>query len=226
MRPVVKSNLYFFQKSFEGEVNHLYQDVKGLMTIGVGNMLSSVQMAYVLNFKKKSDRKLAMPSEIKAEWDKLKDPQYKGLTAKAFDKLASLYIEREDIEKLVQASADGFEHFIRQEWKEWEEWPADAQMGMMSMAWALGVGGIVKGYPKFTKDCHDQRWAVWDFNKATKQTELVAGAAFECKLNEVGNPGVIPRNKAARDLFQWAENTVELEKLHWPEGFQLMEAVS
>ncbi|MGO9893202.1 MAG: hypothetical protein ACLPX8_03180, partial [Bryobacteraceae bacterium] len=74
----------------------------------------------------------------------------------------------------------------RQQWfQDFDTWPADAQLGLLSMAWAMGPGGPGQ-FPHFSSACKSL-----DFN----------AAAAECKMNEAGNPGLIPRNQANFTLF-------------------------
>ena len=98
-----------------------------------------------------------------------------------------------------------FQHF--------DKWPADAQLGLLSMAWALGAPKIGNGWPNFKAACGKQ-----DFDAAVKS----------CEINTVGNPGVIPRNTANRRLFKnatavlandgknLAENIQQRLTLHYP----------
>ena len=69
-----------------------------------------------------------------------------------------------------------------------DQWPADAQMAVLSMAWAMGPGFA----PKWTKFC-----AAF----ARKDSPDFEAAAATCKMNEAGNPGLIPRNNANKRLF-------------------------
>src|SRR6185503_10062976 len=87
----------------------------------------------------------------------------------------------------------------------WEEWPADAQLGVLSLAWAVGAGFAPK-WPKFTAACLASDWA---------------GARENCTLREEKNPGVIPRNQANRRLFANAfeitKQGLEPSRLYYPE---------
>jgi hypothetical protein len=64
-------------------------------------------------------------------------------------------------------------------------WPADAQMALLSMAWAMGPAGP----PRFTRFC--AACLKLDFNTA----------AAESRMNEAGNPGLAKRNRANRTLL-------------------------
>lgn len=85
-----------------------------------------------------------------------------------------------------------------------EEYPADAQLGILSMAWACGPG-FPRTFKNFTRSVLNGDWA---------------GAAASCKIREAGNPGVVPRNKANRTCFGNAaiviQGNLDRERLHWP----------
>jgi hypothetical protein len=66
-----------------------------------------------------------------------------------------------------------------------DEWPADVQLGIHSMAWAMGAG-FMRKFPKFTDACKACDWK---------------RAAVECRMNTVNNPGLVPRNVANKKLF-------------------------
>ena len=71
-------------------------------------------------------------------------------------------------------------------------WPASAQLAVLSLAWACGPGFR---FPKTEAAIRTQDWAT---------------AAEEGVINSVGNPGVIPRNKANRQLFLAAAHVVAI----------------
>ena len=63
------------------------------------------------------------------------------------------------------------------EFQKFDEWPADAQLALHSMAWAMGSAFAARGkWPHFRAAC-----AKMDFDLA----------ADNCKMSEAGNPGRI-----------------------------------
>ena len=50
MLPVVQNNVVGFNAKFEGRIHHMYLDVKGFVTIGVGNLLATAIDAAKLAF--------------------------------------------------------------------------------------------------------------------------------------------------------------------------------
>src|SRR6185295_14547672 len=70
---------YAFTKGYEGAIPFMYLDTKGLVTVGVGNLIDPVAAARVLPFQFKTNNKLgqrpgqfATHTQIEAEWNHLK----------------------------------------------------------------------------------------------------------------------------------------------------------
>ena len=77
MRPIVAARFLEFTRPLEGLVEHMYVDVKGLVTIGFGNLIDPISYALALPFVRKAGRALATPAEITAEWNLIKDADNK-----------------------------------------------------------------------------------------------------------------------------------------------------
>jgi len=172
----------------------MYLDIKGLVTVGVGNLIDPVAEAQALPFRFKNKPGIsapgssATPDQIAAEWQTLKSNSSlatKGYTA--CEPLTQLELSDDAINSLISARLTQNESYLkRQEWfLGFDTWPADAQLGLLSMAWAMGPAGPV-GFPNFRAACQKL-----DFSTA----------AAECKMSEAGNPGLIPRNRANFTLF-------------------------
>jgi hypothetical protein len=194
MYPVVQSGFPAFSAKFEGRIAFMYLDVLGLVTVGVGNLVDPVPAAQALPFRFKNKLGIATPGsaatadQIAAEWQTLKnDPSLKTRGYKACEPITQLELSDNAIDSLITDRLTKNESFLkRQAWfQDFDTWPADAQLGLLSMAWAMGPAGP-ENFPTFRAAC--QRL---DFNTA----------AAQCKMNEAGNPGVIPRNQANFTLF-------------------------
>jgi hypothetical protein len=166
----------------------MYLDIKGLVTVGVGNLIDPVAEAMALPFRFKEGGALATPDQIAAEWRCIKDD---ASLAKAGHSCAAaltkLELNDDALNTLIADRLNRNESFLtRQEpFKGFDTWPADAQMALLSMAWAMGPAGP----PRFTRFC-----------AACRKLDFKSAAA-ECRISEVANPGVIPRNRANRTLF-------------------------
>jgi GH24 family phage-related lysozyme (muramidase) len=195
MYPSVAAKWLSFNKPLEGMVRFMYQDVKGLITIGMGNLIDPIDVALDLPFKRRAKPGVANPSasasraEIEAEWRLIKNtPGLAKKGHKACDPLCALELADDAIDRLIRSKLADNEAFLRrqQPFAKFDSWPADAQMGLLSMAWAMGPG-FAKGWPKFSQGC-----AALDFEEAAKN----------CRMSEKGNAGVIPRNNANQRLFR------------------------
>ena len=154
----------------------MYLDIKSLVTIGVGNLIDPVSEAKVLPFQFKSDpERMATEAEIESEWKAVKTNTAlakKGYKAAA--KVTDLELSDEAIGRLIQKRLLANEKLIRKQapFAKWDAWPADAQLGLLSMAWAMGASAFA-GFPKFSDSCR-----VMDFT----------AAAAQCKISDAGNP--------------------------------------
>jgi GH24 family phage-related lysozyme (muramidase) len=193
MRTTVSNNFRSFNAKYEGTVKFMYVDVKNLVTIGVGNLIDPINIALGLPFKYNSKQgpKAGTPAsraDIEAEWKKIKGA---GLAKKghtACEPLTKLELDEPTIAQLISDRLQSNVKILKSHraFSKFEDWPADAQMGLLSMAWAMGAGFGPK-WPRFSAACDAQ-----DFDQA----------AENCRMKEDGNPGLVPRNRANRTLFQ------------------------
>ena len=225
MYPSVQSQFRAFNEPFEGSIPYMYLDVKGLVTVGVGNLVDPVELATALPFRFKNKPGIAAPGklstrdQIAAEWQKLKNDTSlakKGHLACA--PVTDLELDDNAINSLIAQRLAGNEGFLKRQpaFKDFDKWPADAQLALLSMAWAMGPGGFA-GFPHFSAAC--QRM---DFKTA----------AAESKLSEAGNPGVIPRNRANVLLLSNAASVIapgsglDLATLYYPKQLSRAAGIS
>lgn len=181
-----------FSTQFEGRIPHMYLDIKGLVTIGIGNLIDP--LTENLPFVHEDSGAPATPEEIKEEWKFIKS--HKELAQKGYKaagKLTKLYLRNDDIDHLVLTKLHQFELILKKYFPNFESWPADAQLATLSMAWAMGPDfpspNARVPWPKFTAHCREQSWSK---------------AANECRMKESDNPGVIKRNDANVACFKYA----------------------
>jgi GH24 family phage-related lysozyme (muramidase) len=191
MRPSVLAIFPSFSAKFEGRVHFCYLDIKGLVTIGVGNLIDPVGAALHLPFVHSSDNSPASPSEIAAEWSTIK--QHTGLAKEGYQaagRIAKLMLTDDSIDVLVRRRLLADEAYLKKTFLDWEAWPADAQLAVLSMAWALGAG-FTRVFKSFSACCDRLDWS---------------GAAANCSINSTGNPGIVPRNIANHALLIAAQS--------------------
>lgn len=207
MRQSVIDNWHRFSEPLEGRVNSMYLDVKGLVTTCVGNLIDTPQEAAKLPWRHGAGGPLATREEVFRAWQTLKSRQdLAKLHWKYAAKLNDLRLTEEAMDELVASKRDEFYAYLRKHhFSEIDSFPADAQLGIMSMAWACGPG-FPRTFANFKRVVLAGDWN---------------GAAESCKIREEGNPGVVPRNKANRRCFQNAHlvtiGKLDPEPLWWPE---------
>lgn len=205
MHASVRTQFRAFNEPLEGVVKFMYLDIKGLVTVGVGNLIDPINAALDLPFRYKNKPgvknpgQLASRADIEAEWKLIKGkPELAQKGHRACEPLTSLELDNAAIDTLVNKRLTNNESFLKRQkaFKDFDQWPADAQLGLLSMAWAMGPG-FAAGWPKFSAACEKM-----DFD----------AAAENCRMNETGNPGVAPRNRADKRLFQNAAAVIAGEK--------------
>lgn len=197
-----------FSRRFEGYVEWMYLDIKGLVTIGIGNLIDPESSALSLPFVDHSGARAA-PARISAEWRKLKAmPALAARGYQACRTVTELRLSDSDISALVRQRLASNEVGLESAFSEWEVWPADAQLGVLSMAWAMG-SGFTATWPRFTAACRAKDWLA---------------AAADCRMREAGNPGIVPRNRANQLLFgnahEVAAQSLDPSRLFYPEVLQ------
>lgn len=212
MRDVVRERFYDFNAPLEGEVAYFYQDVLGLVSIGVGILCDPIQLAMNLPMVH-PDGSPATRNDIAAEWAKVKalgsgdhlsgNPAARGghLYAKPHTRLR---LTPEGLRLTLAGKLNQNDVFLRHRFADFEEWPADAQMAIHSLAWGCG--------PAFRFPKCEAALRVKDFRTAAEECRMVA--------NGVELFGLKPRNRANRMLLINAaivhEQGLSPDTLYWP----------
>lgn len=202
MRPAVRAAFLDFTAPLEGVCAWMYLDVKGLVTCAVGNLIDTPIEARQWRWLC-PDGTDASAEEVTAEWRAVKSRQdMKSHGGGAFRKVTHLRLSREEIDRGVGEKLAHNDRYLTRRYAEYEDWPADAQLALHSLAWACGPA---YSFPNLDAACRRL-----DFE----------AAAGECRMDERGNPGLVPRNRANRVLFLNAARVVadgmNRDVLYWP----------
>jgi GH24 family phage-related lysozyme (muramidase) len=236
MRSVVIDQFIPFNIPKEGRVRHLYIDLLGWVTVGIGNLVDPASLALALPFVR-VDGERASESEILAEWQRVKnqacgsyatpksctwvlpdgrfDPKRPCLAHqghRAAANFTKLSLSEYEIGRLCSSKMSEMWTQLRHYIPNIDGWPCDAQMALLSLSWAMGPG-FVPTYPKFFA--------------AAKRNDFETCAA-ECGMRESDNPGVKPRNIANKILFMNAhwivQHGFDLETLYYPRALAKRDA--
>lgn len=194
-----------FSAPLEGRVPYMYCDVLGLITTGVGNLINTLPQAKALPWLL-ADGTQADMADVAADWNKLHDgAQYYAKRAwHVYAKTMRCHLSEQAIDDLCKRQLAANEAIVRKRFPAYDSFPADAQLAIMSMAWAVGAGFASK-FPNLSACIDRQDWA---------------GCVASCKIREEGNPGVVPRNAKNRFCFHNAAlvkaHALDPDTLHWP----------
>jgi hypothetical protein len=208
MHQSVKNALHDFLKAYEGKVNFMYLDVKGLVTVGIGHLIEPVSMAHKLEFRTKGGGAPVSAGEVTTEWQTVKsrtDLISKG--GAAFGAITRLELSDNGIKTMVTSSANAIENYIKTNasakkfYANFDNWPADAQLGFMGVAWG-GIPLPQFNWHKFPEACRVEDWKK---------------AAAECTIT---SPIAAGRNEAHKMMFLNAAavkaNGTPITELCWP----------
>jgi GH24 family phage-related lysozyme (muramidase) len=205
MYPSVLTAMPRLNKPLEGFVLWPYQDILGLVTIGVGCLIESQNSA---------DRAaLALPlpwvggptaQTIRQEFAKV-DAYPKAMHFNQYRNACSLRLTEEGVDELLELRAHQFEATLIKGFPGWNDWPADAQLGVLAIAWACGPGFWVQ-FKNFREYANKRDWT---------------NAARCAAIRTAGNPGVVPRNA---QVALCLANSAEIDSpdgygtpaLYWP----------
>jgi GH24 family phage-related lysozyme (muramidase) len=160
---------YPFIKRHEGEIAFMYLDSKGLVTTGIGNLIDPVSLALPLPFQFRARNRhnvaagqMATRQEIAVEWNYLKNHANRSTFirrgTRAIEPATSLELTETNRQNLFWTKSEANECKLVGHFPQFPEWPADAQLGLMAMAWGLGAGFPPK-WPKFSRACKAQDFA-------------------------------------------------------------------
>jgi hypothetical protein len=175
---------------FEGYVSWMYLDTEGYVTTGMGNKIDPIGLALALPWDR---TRMGVPANlvaIRAEWTKIKAMiSLAERGANAAEEYTTLRLSPAAIASLIDAKLIEYANTLKtyKSFAAFEAWPADAQLGLLSMAWAMGPNFEPK-FPKFSAACAIQDWTT---------------AANQCQMNDTPMPTA--RNAATKQAFLYAE---------------------
>jgi len=146
MRSAVANAFTDFTIEHEGYTPYMYADVKNLVTTGIGNLIDPIGAALSLPWKR-SDGSPASQDEIRDAWNTVKShTELNQRGGGSYQGLTTLRLNKQDIKNLVANKVSSNESILRTRFPGFDSWPSDAQLGILSMAWAAGPGFK---FPKF-----------------------------------------------------------------------------
>ena len=193
-----------FNQDLEGYLDFMYLDRRNFVTTGMGNLIDPHHVAEHLNWYDWRTGEYVSIDDIDGAWHLVKSrtdlsPHGGG----AFKNVTTLRITEEEINNLIYSKLDEMESYLKRRppFTDLETWPADAQLALLSMAWAMGPAF---NFPHFQTLASQRLWRE---------------AATECRINpDVG--AIRTRNNRNQQCFNNAalieEESGDPTQLLWP----------
>jgi len=184
-------------EEYEGSVDHMYLDAKGLVTVGVGHLLGTIQDAQKLPFITQAGVK-ATAAEIKTDYDAVKKQPGNRL-AIFYKRFTKLKLNKIDIDKLTNKHIDTFYRELKQLYSGYDTFPSEAKLALMDLIFNLGLTNLRTQWPNLNKAIKASDWAKAALNSNRKAPVSAA------------------RNTYVKDLFNKAETVKQTRlKAHKP----------
>lgn len=150
MKPSARAAFVAFSAPFEGICTWLYLDVLGYVTTGMGNLVDPILLATALPWQN-PDGTPTSPEDVRAAWTAVdghrSDPkgtrQTSGLATQyggAFQGVTTIRLDHAGIDALCARQLASNEAIMHRYFPGFDNLPADAQLCLHSMAWAMGAG--------------------------------------------------------------------------------------
>lgn len=217
MRASVEANWLLYNTSLEGRVYRMYRDVFGYITTAVGINVHKADVCARLPWKLDATGELAPKDVVRADWAALKARS--DMIGKRHDLQASItrvHLTDADVDALVMSRLRGNYVWLKNHhFSELDSYCADAQMGILSVAWAYGSG--FPGLEEFIERRFEELAEAGDWLALVTPD---AAGEYPAQISEHKNAGVIERNKRNRVCFHNASIVdaygLDPERLWWP----------
>jgi GH24 family phage-related lysozyme (muramidase) len=133
----------------------MYRDTAGKITVGVGLRLPDAEAAAALPFQVGAEA--ASKDAIRAEYERVKAlPE--GKPAIFYRKSSSPVLAQWMIDAKLREVLVGFEAQLREALGGYDSFPVGPKLALLDMAYNLGPGGLLHGYPKLIAAVEEGRW--------------------------------------------------------------------
>ena len=143
-------------KNFEGSVPWMYLDTRGLVTVGVGQMLPDAASAQSLAFVDSSGQP-ATPDAILADFKRVS-----GLApahSPGFYRVpTSLVLPPDAIDTLLMNRVTDFDSQLSARFPAYASFPDPAKLGLLDMIYNLGAAKLFGSFPHFMSCVDNQDW--------------------------------------------------------------------
>jgi hypothetical protein len=216
----------------EGNINYMYLDSRPgdrKVTTGIGFLIDPLANCLERHRDNRlpwyRDARLATEQEVTQEWRQVKDMQdfARGQSGTAFAGRTALNLQLQQgaIEVYFKQLADDYrQHLIAgspQRFGAFDTFPADAQMGILALAWAVGYGGILDQYDDFRIACFRRNWQA----AANQSGWSTATAGRRSQVRQMFMNAHVVETQNERDRGGGARPTYDIARVYFPQHLVL-----
>lgn len=204
MRASVSEAFVRFSTPLEGALGFMYLDQLGLVTTSIGVLVHPLPLALGLPWIVPGEGRTATRQEVAEDWERVHERQDLRMRGGAtYAQVARLRLAPGGIELVARRKLDDMVAKLRRRFDEWDQWPADAQLAVLSLAWACGPAFR---FPKLAGHLQDQDWRA-----AATETDI-----------RPDHGTIRKRNEWMRQCYENAARCYDTmgdrERLWWPEA--------
>ena len=145
---------------FEGVIQHMYLDVEGNVTVGIGHLLKDVAAAEALPFYRRQSKANPHPVHIKNAFNKVRRNQGKAKDgASAFKDITHIDLGFDDIEALFESDVRQIVAELKNKYPKFRTYPGLVQLGMLDLAYNMGTRHFASEFTDFKDGLDDRNWA-------------------------------------------------------------------
>ncbi len=188
-------------EEFESFVTHMYLDLVGQVTIGIGHGILSAAAAGLIPFKK-ADGSRASANEIAAEFAKLHGmaagQRDAPKAASSFEGITALRIDEETIYDLAADDIRAKEKDIKRHFTDYDSYPQSVKEALLDMVFSMGMGKLLRSYPSFCAAVRKHDWKAAADQSNRKQVQTKRNIAVKEKLSSAGGKATLEDLAEAR----------------------------
>ena len=202
-RRAIRYDRNAFQKhaiDFEGFAQHMYLDVKGNVTVGIGHLIPDAEAATRLNFHhRETNGEVDDKHKRKGKVDAMHKRNsynlvlYSGITngsPMAFKDVTHIDLDPVVIGDIFRNDVKQFIHELKAKFPDFETYPASAQLGMLDLIYNMGRKKFFGGFPVFRMALEFRNWI-----KVAEESHRLE------EINGEHNETMKRRNEVVRDWF-------------------------
>lgn len=177
---------------FEGTVPHMYLDTTGHVTVGIGCLLATPQVAIALVWQWRSGAGGEPgPVEISDEWLRVHGA-VAGMRADAYRPLTRMELLPSEVDRLFRRRLDQTIEVLAQAYPLWPEWPLEAQLAALDMAFNLGPYAVPRKWPRLSAALRAMDWRAAAEHSHRPQSRDRRNEAVRELFEEAAVAGVVP----------------------------------